>query len=190
VLIVSFYTPDYAECADRLRTSCDAMGERYWIEEVDDVGSWVKNCARKGPFVSRALEAASEPVLWVDADAELCRPLEDLRALMTGYSFGIWKDDRMRSEKSYFRSGTAYFGQTEVAHRIARDWARHCEAEPTTWDQALLVRAWDAFKPPGVRWLPVTFCETINREGQPNSGTEHPHILHHQASRQFRKGKP
>ena len=185
MIIVSFFTPDYAEHAANLRRSCRRFGQRCWIEQAVDSGVWVENCARKGRFMQRALLAAGEAVLWLDADAEIRQGLAsleprdaDFAVHRTGHKLPKWA----------FRSGTVWFNQTPAAIQLASDWAQMCADSPKVYDQELLYRAWQA-QPETLRthWLDLRWCQTFDEAGADRDNAA---IVHNQASRQLRhKGK-
>lgn len=93
--MASFYTPDYAEHAERLRASCHRFGYRHWIAPVECRGSWEKNCARKAEFIRMALLASDEDVLWLDADAVIEQRIEgalEFDEHIKDYDFAVYRD--------------------------------------------------------------------------------------------------
>jgi hypothetical protein len=198
ILVVSFYTPNYAEHAARLKASLIAHDLPHWVEAVgtldgdipsQPVERWAWVCSRKAAFVGRALRSYSGPVLWLDADAEVRRPLDwDWLASEEWWDvdFAIYRQPAARP-KLQFRSGTAFFNQTAGAHALVRRWEERCAEDRARWDQESLYLAWqdlhdvvDAF------WLPMTYCQRFD-EPRPLK-VDHPHIVHHQASRKTKKG--
>ena len=182
MLIVSYYTPDYAEHADRLRKSC--AWETHWIEPVEDTGSWVNNCARKAAFVLRALRSQNEDVLWLDADAEIRKPIHKWFDFDEDLDFAVYRDEGQANPKWKFRSGTVWFNQTPAAHTLCEHWARKCEEDPRRFDQESLWLAWVQQDEPRTHWLPMSYCQRI---GEPGYKDADAHILHYQASRTLKR---
>ena len=182
MLIVSYYTPDYAEHADRLRKSLRVFDYRYWIEAVEDSGSWVENCARKAAFVLKALRSQNDAVLWLDADAEIRRPIEKWFDFDDELDFAIYRDEKATNRKWKFRSGTVWFNNTPVAHDLAAEWVKFCESDPKRFDQESLYLAWGMIDVLP-HWLPLTYCQRFDEP----DGVPDPHIVHYQASRVARQ---
>jgi hypothetical protein len=173
MLIVSFYTRDYLEHAHRLSRSCRDFGYRYWIEAFSDTGSWVRNCARKGDLVWRALASTNEPVLWLDADAEIKRPLDLFDGLDT--DFAVYRAEHA-GPKHRFRSGTVWINSTRGGYSLAGDWAELCQEIPGKWDQEHLYHAWKANQDDVLtHWLPLSYCQRFDEA----AGVPDPHTLAH-----------
>lgn len=188
MLVVSFYTPDYTEHAERLKKSCRAFDIPYHIEAVDDLGRWAENCAEKGPFVLKMLRSTGRPVLWVDADGEVRRPLDDLALWLDGADFAAHAETMGKDNKKpwHFRSGTVFFRPTQSGILLCEEWAKRCLADPRKWDQYHLQEAWHAVdRSISTAWLPVEYCRIFDR----NEG-DSPTIVHYQASRKTRNKKP
>ena len=182
MLVVSFYTPDYFGHAKRLTASCKRLGYRYWIEPVESSGSWVKNCSTKSAFILSALISTGKSVLWLDADAEIKRPLDYIEDLQKDTDFAIWHSKR-GSPKLRFRSGTVFLNYTPAALDLAMEWTRRCEENEEMWDQECLFRAWhNRDFEIRTEFLPQTYCQVFDEDGVAD-----PHIVHHQASREVKK---
>lgn len=77
MLIVSFGTQDgtYDRFLDRLGASCDQFGLRRDFRVIPPA-SRLEACLYKPVFIREMLEKHGEPVLWVDADAIVLRPVD------------------------------------------------------------------------------------------------------------------
>jgi hypothetical protein len=182
MLIVSFATPDYAEHAARMMSSCDQFSYRRWVERIHDKGPWEHICAKKPAFIAKALFSSGEPVLWLDADAVIERPLHEFEQLDA--DFAIFRDKDYKSPKAHFRSGTVWFNNTDAAISLLAHWAERCEEEPDTWDQQHLYDVWTHWQHKGTTyWLPETYCKIFDKD---KDGITDPHIIHYQASRQLK----
>lgn len=136
-LIVSYFTPrtPYEDHARRLKASADRLGLETLIEPRPARASWVENCAQKALFIRDVLERVDEPILWVDADACLRRPVRELvgcRADFAAIKRAGWS----------FGGGQIYFAATIPARRLVDRWCRYCSDYPHVWDQVSLGYAW------------------------------------------------
>ena len=166
---------------DRLRGSLDHLGiEPYELVPTPDTGSWLGNCAQK-PIVLTEQLARAEPVLFVDADAELLGdPRAALGALMEQHDVGV----------HYFKgvqvaSGTIALNPTTGASNLLSAWCEICADRPDLPDQDCLAMAIDRVESCRVRRLPPEFCYIFDLSADLHPDVE-PVIRHHQASRRFR----
>ena len=183
MLVVSFYTPDYAPVARRLTESVDRFGYDRWIECVKDEGKWAHNCAKKARFIQRALLASDQAVLWLDADAEILRPLDEMVEIETQFAIHQKPDD---GPKLRFSSGTAFFRPSVAVHRLLQMWSWRCDDTPDVWDQQHLYDAWEALRGdhrPDTQFLPITYCQRFDER----HGVDDPHVVHYQESRSRRR---
>ncbi len=189
MLIVSFYTPDYAEHAERLRASCDRFGYPHVIEAVPQVSRWEHACAMKASFMRDWWPSAIgfQGSLWLDADAEVLRPLDLFDGLDA--NFAVYKQGG--GLKTRFRSGTVWMRAPGQAYLLLDRWAKRCDDDPDTWDQEHLFRAWESMDADEdcdlhTHWLPLSYCQRFDEA----DGVPDPHIVHYQASRQLKdKGR-
>lgn len=188
MLIVSYFTPDYAEYAERMRKSCEKFGYEHRIEAMEDVGFWVDNCARKGRFMLDRLREAGETLLWLDADAEIMRPLDYLEKL-DGFDFAIFrKYDGPQRQR--FWSGTLLVAPTKRTEQLLSVWADLCDRQSHIWDQENLFVAWMKLaKNLRAVWLPLSYCQRFDEKERSGNGVDDPHIIHYQVSREMRPKK-
>ena len=178
-LVISFYTKDtpYEREIARLRRSCGEQGLELHVESLPSTGSWVRNCAMKGPFVRRCLERFGRSLLWLDADAEVLRSPDIFQE--PDFEFAAY-------QPRHLCSGTLYFAHTGAALQLASTWASLCVRQPRSWDQVLLARALeqriDAVR---FRCLPQGYCKVKGRRWREDDRTTY--ILHHQASRRYKR---
>lgn len=181
MIVVSFFTPGqiYRDYAKRLKASCDALGLKHWIVEHDDQGSWVENCARKGPFCFETMEFLDCPMVWIDVDAVVKqRPvlLDDATCDFAVNTFHGQRRRRIPGGKTvelpedwsdpprWFNSGTVFFGNTDPSRALLAAWADLCLESPHELDQILLQKAWCQVRPETL-WLPESYCSIWQREG-------------------------
>lgn len=81
-IVVSFHTPDeyYREAAARLRNDCESLGLEHDIVQIEKGPDedWLAICRRKVPFYLAMQRKHMRPILWLDADTRIARPLEAL----------------------------------------------------------------------------------------------------------------
>lgn len=180
-IYVSFYTPDYAEQAARLRASLEHWNLRCDIAAVGDAGTWVKNCAQKPHFILKQLQAYRSPVVWVDADAEIVQRPDFARMYPPQTDVARCKY-KWWNGKIEVLSGTLYFGATVGAARLLCEWTEVCKLRPDMWDQHALEIALDSTSGLEVFELPVEYCfiNDLHREQHLNAEAV---IVHYQHSR-------
>ncbi|MTH96767.1 hypothetical protein [Roseibium sp. RKSG952] len=132
-MIISFYTvgTPYEVEANALVKSLKALKIPHEIAGLPNQGSWVKNCAMKARFVRDFRRDYHKPFWWLDADAELCKPLPDLSS--TPVDLAAYQTDGWN-----LRSGCVFFGMTDNTNAILDLWVDYAERFPIVWDQLLL----------------------------------------------------
>lgn len=154
-LVVSYYTPSYAEEAAGLRDSLDAHGIAHRLVAEPSRGSWEKNCARKASFLRDLLgepELRDRGIVWLDADARVRRPLGELWALA-----------RCVHVAAHWRDGVEMLSGTlalrgEPARALCEMWALACECHPEEWDQRVLASVVHVLPGLVLGVLPAPYC--------------------------------
>lgn len=136
-LIVSYYTPNsaYEVHARMLLEDTKRLGLEARIEPLPARSSWLENCAQKAEFIKNIHNQEQRPLLWIDADARLFRPLTMLERNDIDFAAVIlngWE----------FMGGQIYFGATPAATSLIQKWCSYCQAFPHIWDQVSLGYAW------------------------------------------------
>lgn len=136
-LIVSYYTPGTAYETNAMALKQDAirLGLAARIEPRPSRGSWVENCAQKAGFIRELHREETRPLLWLDADARLRRPLRQLENITADFAI-------VRERGWAFYSGQIYFGAGPAAARLLDIWVDYCTRFPQIWDQVSLGYAW------------------------------------------------
>lgn len=188
-IFVSFYTPDYAECAVRLRASLERFKLDHWIEPMVDTGRWVANCAQKPVFIRKMLDQHPDrSIVWLDADAEVLKDPELFNTLKwpdIGVCRYVWK----KARKSEVLSGTLWFKNDHISRDITDAWTKTQQDNPDQWDQFSLDRTLQRLSHVLVWWMPFEYCyiHDFHRQEHPDS---EPIIIHYQKSRETRGLKP
>ena len=133
MIIVSFYTTGtgYEIEVKKLRDSLVKLGLRHDIRGIRSRGSWLRNCAHKSTFILEMLKEHDEPILWVDADAVVRKPPSLLLEADCDIAFCWHKNTSLLG-------GTLYFGNTELAKEVLKDWEAACKKHPDSVDQHVL----------------------------------------------------
>lgn len=186
-LYVSFYTPDYADCAKELEASLYLFGLDSEIDAFADLGTWQANCAWKPRFILQKLwDNPGRPVVWLDADAVIRRrpilleekPAEELDLRVCQYQ---WKRGKRET-----LSGTLYFGNHDSwSEELVKCWIRQQDQSPEMWDQVSLeyaIHNYDRACGHVDKSLPVEYCWIFDFHKAEHPGGV-PVIEHFQRSR-------
>lgn len=182
-IVVSFFTPQkiYRDFAAELILACDNVGLDHFVVEAEDRGSWVANCAYKGPFCLEMMRFLERPILWIDADGKPKRMPYLLLNTDKDFAIHAFNGARRRQPphremrelpKSWpdpprwFNSGTVFFNNTTHSEGLLERWAELCLERPGDWDQWLLQEAWCELKP-STEWLPASYCAIGGRGRDP-----------------------
>ena len=180
-LVVTAYTPGYADLVQRLIASCDRFGMDVCALPYPDRGSWEANTHVKTDALSYALEAPGlRHLLWVDADAEFVAPWTWELPASADVAVHVLRRAPGRNPETL--SGTVYVRRSAVLPVLAA-WRR--ASRPDKWDQRCLESAL-----PSLRWceLPPECCWI--HDTHPGLFPDvSPVVVHYQASREVRKGK-
>lgn len=191
--VVAFYTKDtvYEQEAaiwDKSFESCDTL-----VYPVDSRGSWELNCGIKSEVLITALLESDEPILYVDIDARLCRPLEAIpNPELPGFCF-IDGETHCKTFNRQLGSGTIYLPQTVNSFRILLAWNKLQKENPKTWDQITLQHIVESnlfgYQVLPSEWLGIANKGRTEQEQQKYAGCiKHNAIIYHtQASRRFKK---
>ncbi|MDX2018564.1 MAG: hypothetical protein SFY95_13110 [Planctomycetota bacterium] len=149
--VVSFFTGDgvYRQFAEKLRASCERFGVPYDIDEFPSTGDWIRNLAKKPRFLLDKLDKHRGPVVWMDADCEICQEPAVLReASARGdvdfMCYNLFADagnglteihDPTRLHSS---SGVMYIADTPAARGFIAQWGEMCEENPDQRDDFVL----------------------------------------------------
>jgi hypothetical protein len=193
--IVSFYTvgTGYQLEVERLIASCATWGLRSDIVGIPSQGSWELNCAYKPFFLLEKLREWNEPLLWVDADAEIVRSPSPLSCFDS--DLALYTDpDLDPHHRSKVRSGTIFVNATPGGTELVKAWASECHRQlldphrtQEFWDQEALRNLTLRPSPPGrIGSLPLAYVQIADHPK--DSALElWPIILHYQASRRWKE---
>lgn len=152
-VVATFYSPEYAHDAQRLRVSVERCGYDYDEVRVDSPDTWESGCAGKAAALLTLLER-HERIVYLDADEWLVEPIPWLTEfdgdLALAYTLPpkegqTWRSQRYRVTADRFGhrylSGVMALNGNERTLAMIQEWARLCEEYPNDWDEAHLFRA-------------------------------------------------
>jgi hypothetical protein len=175
--VVSWYTPNYKECSDRLVESLERHGYTQHVEyPVVPVGRWAANVRHFKPVVlARALAEIEGDVLYLDADAIVHGKLPIFDDWAGADMAVHYKQDRE------LLGGTVYLHPSERLRFFLEDVAAFMEYSELVWQRAAQLRL---VKHPEIEVLrlPPEYCCIFDSMRSENPGII-PLIEHMQQSR-------
>ena len=184
-LIISFYTRDtpYELEAQRLITSLKRFNLPFHVEEVENKGSWVKNCNFKAEFCKNMLKSSEVPIVWLDCDAEVCS-YPHLFNDLSNYDLAVATSHKP-SNPGEILSGTLFFNKTDGAELVLDCWVRECGCNEGRWDQKNLQKVLtDCQNQIKVFDLPPNYAKIFDNR---STLAEEAVIIHWQASRRYKR---
>jgi len=183
-IVVGYYTRNsiYESASQVLARSLNRHNIPYYIEGVDDLGSWIKNVNYKPTFIKRMmLKFIDTNIVYVDCDAEFltypslfdtldCNIAVHLfnRSL---YVAGQWPDEVL--------SGTIFLKSCKETFELVDKWEQECINNPGKWDQKSLQKVLNG----NFYKLPAEYCKIFDTM----KSVKEPVIVHYQLSRKMRR---
>jgi hypothetical protein len=158
--IVSFYTGEgaYKDFAEKLRRSCEKFGITAHIEQLESTGVWAKNNSRKPAFMQRKLLELKRPIVWCDADCEVCRFPSLLEKPEYDFAAYNWAADPTETEPDQScrvlkcTSGVLLFNYTPASLQLMYQWVQNATKQPTIPDDTVLDMTWMRWRGAKIRW--------------------------------------
>jgi hypothetical protein len=189
---VTHNTPYELLLAQYLLPSIEKFGYSHCIDVIDSEGSWLKNVAQKPNTILRAMDKfPAHDIVALDADSEILKPLDLFMQIPKEYDFAChildwnsWYNNN--SNEKEVLSGTCWIRNSERGRELVTKW-RDLAANSHEWEQKCLDKA---IKELNIKVfeLPIEYChiKSLPDGSEPLVKCE-PIILHHQASRKYRK---
>lgn len=143
----------YVEELRALRESALAAGYEFDSMTLPDLGSWARNTSQKPYAIISMLKKHRRPMLWLDADATVKKPLPFLEQTSAELSCVLYPAEKIRPGMEAMRylpevqragamwqSGVLYLRPTEPVFGLLHGWLGRCLERPSTWDQIHLQR--------------------------------------------------
>ena len=187
-LIISYYTKDtlYKEEAKDLIASCEKLGLEYEISEVENLGSWQKNCCQKAEFILQKLEEHGRAVIWTDVDSVIKQVPEVMLSCTADCALRV-NDNVAPEDPNKILSGTMFFNNTASAKKLLTLWKKECEKqlskEGMVYDQVCLRKV--VLHYPAIvemKRLPASYVKIVDSK-EDGVSAEDAVVLHYQASR-------
>lgn len=186
-IVVGYYTIDtsYEDLAQIFAKSMTVLDIPFYIEEVENLGTWHKNTAYKPTFIKRMMDKFSNcNIVYNDVDAEFKRYPElfrDLDCNIAVHNFDRRHYRNIIQESYEILSGTIFLKNCKEVKQLIIKWEAECKRRPLTWDQKSLekILRGNFFN------LPEEYCVIFDIM----SHVKNKVIVHYQASRELRKKK-
>jgi len=176
--VISYYTPDYTEVAERLEQSLQRLHLPYELFPLPDTHNWYLNTELKAYVVQAMLETQPYDVVFLDADAEVLYYPELFDTIDCDIAAHIYRGVE-------FLSGTLFFKNNDIGRKIAREWIllnNAARTEPRDLEQRRLGLVIEDMKPKFFN-LPQEYCYIFDTPFT----CAHPCIVHYQHSRKTRR---
>ncbi len=153
IAIISAGTPDYRDMMAENRRRCEALGYRYVAHDLDpstDLEGALPPCTFKPELMAKflydlgdiaAMEQFNkhEVYAWMDADAIVVRPLDDLLSIDFDVAVTLRAGEEIGTTQpttNYLNAGVVFFRNTPAARVFVADWIE--QTRHTRNDQAAL----------------------------------------------------
>ena len=169
---------NYEPYADDLKKSLEAHGLDHAVHLFESHGDWNKNNNQKPRFILEMLEKHSMPVVWLDADCEVCKKPELILGLAErkiDFASYNWyaDDDNVLTKGSNplhaynphlhaISGGVLYIDYNDFMLRFVDLWRDLCECRPDIVDDHFLcgllyMRRFGGKKNLNCEWLPKAY---------------------------------
>jgi len=170
--------------------SLEKLNLRYYIDYIEDRGSWINNVKYKPEFIKKMLIKHKEPIISLDADATVEKYPELFSNLSNEVDIAVhyldWKTWYQRGNKKELLGGTIYFNYSKKVLDLVEYWI-YKQKEVNNWSQKVLEDIIKDRKDLTVYKLPLEYCYIKNLpNGKEPFIKLSPVILHHQVSRDLR----
>lgn len=155
----------------------------YYIEPIDNLGSWYKNTGYKPTFLKKMLiDFKGMDIIYVDVDARfLGYPtlFDTLDCDIAVHEFD--RSNWPKGKGTEVLSGTIFLRNNERVFSLVEKWEEQCKRNPKTWDQKSLEKILTG----NFYRLPGEYCKIFGLMNE----IKDPIIVHYQVSRGIRKNK-
>lgn len=197
ILVVGFFTlgTPYQELANRLLIpSCKKFNLPYYIEAIENSGSWMKNVAQKPKVILNAMEKyPSMNIISLDVDAEFLQFPQLFLEIPEEYDLSLhylnWNEwYKNGSDVKELLSGTIFLRNNDKVKKLVNDWY-DLALKFNIWEQKCLAEIIDNNKEVNIYPLPLSYIyiKTMPDGKEPLVKIDKPIILHYQASRVAKK---
>lgn len=195
-MVVAFITEGVyeLELAQHLLTSLDKLRIPYYIETIENKGTWLKNVAEKPAVAYRALENnPSKNIVLLDADSEILQYPKLFNEIPEKYDLAChflewesWYGYKENKTKELL-TGTMFLRNNDKVKELCKQWYDRANNNHE-WEQKSLASVVTNSNIK-IYNLPLSYCYifTLPNGKEPLVKIDNPHIVHYQASRRYRK---
>lgn len=189
-IIVSYYTKRscYEKEAKELADSLKNLQLDYEIDEIDDLGTWNKNCCHKPEFLYEKLIKYQRPIVWIDSDSRILKKPSLFYSATFDLALRI-RPSFETNDSNKISSGTLYFAYTPLVLEFLRDWQAEClhqnqKTIEVSDQDCLKTTLFKYFNKLKIYSLPISYCKIFDH---PEDKSFDDVIVHFQASRFYKK---
>lgn len=196
MIFVSYYTTGVYEkvMKTHLLPSLQKWNLIYCIKEIKDLGSWQLNTGFKSLFIKEMLIRHKEDICFIDADATIEQYPDLLWNIPNNYDIAIhlldwmqfWRGKEGEAQRELL-SGTMVIKYKESTLKLLDEWIQQVEIDKNTKEQKVLENIVLNNPKYNVYDLPPSYCAIKKFDGSVPKYIGEPIILHHQASRRYKK---
>ena len=123
-VLISFYSDIedntyYSDNADRIIKECESLEIPYHIKKKESLGSYQLNCLSKPQFILDTLEELNRPILWMDIDSKIHKPLDIFDVFDEDTDMGVTTST---GQLNGLKASPLYFGNTAKAKEFINAW--------------------------------------------------------------------
>ncbi|MCK9326767.1 MAG: hypothetical protein M0P69_14845 [Bacteroidales bacterium] len=182
MIYVGFYTDKYKEEARKLIETLFKFNLNFYVQRIEDLGSWDANTHYKATFIRDCLDIFCEPIVYLDCDARVLKKPVLFDNLDCDIAFHQLTHKYCNKE---LLSGTLYLDYNVNVLNLVSHWALLCEQVTAEYEQRKLEIALKERPDIRVATLPIEYCAIFDRKEVKDKEID-PVILHTQASRRLR----
>lgn len=193
-IIVSFATkntPYEKVVKDFLIPSLEKWNLQYYIDYIEDRGSWAKNVYYKPEFINKMLKKHKAPIISLDADATIEKYPELFDKLPNDIDLAAhwleWSSWYGKGNKKELLGGTLYFNYNDKVLNLVNDWMM-AQKKVNQYAQRVLDETLKKHNEINIYELPLSYCYIKTRPGSKEPLVKlDPVVLHWQKSREYKK---
>lgn len=165
-----------------------------YIEKIATKGSWLQNTAYKPQLCLNALEKFPDlNVVFLDSDATILTYPKLFEEIPEEYDIALhyldwasWYKNGTSVKEAL--SGTLWLRNNEKIKELVKEWLSRSTSSKL-WEQKCLAQILESRKDIKIYNLPLDYCfiNTLPNGNKPFVSSENAVILHHQASRRYRR---
>ena len=159
-IITSFYTNDwlYPKYAKEMIDSCDRLGLKHHIKELDTTGSYLTNTRLKPKFIYDTITELKQPILWVDVDGMV---LNKPDIFLEDFPYDFAGRHQRTGPKRMWHVGTLYFNYNEIVLDFLKEWVSHSSKSAT--DEDAFEKTWKTHQLSYTE-LPIEYFDILKNE--------------------------